>query len=58
MDPGRDPETKSIFEFDFELGNFDIEAGYEIESTTIWSRIHFIFASKVGYENDLGTGFA
>lgn len=29
-----------------------------MESTTIWSRIHLIFESKVGYDNDLGTGFA
>lgn len=43
VDTGKDPETQSIFEFIFELGNFDIEAGFELESTTIWSRIHVIF---------------
>lgn len=44
-----DPETLSIYEFDFTIGNFDVQAGYDIESTTIYSRIYFIFSSKVGY---------
>lgn len=37
---GNDADTKSMFQFDFTLGDVPIQAGYEVESTAIWSRIH------------------
>ncbi|KRW99610.1 hypothetical protein PPERSA_03411 [Pseudocohnilembus persalinus] len=57
VDPGLDEETLNMFEFIFQTGDYSVQAGFQVESTTIWSRIHLNFESELGYENDLGTGF-
>lgn len=43
IDPGLDPETHSLYEFTFTTGIYNVEAGFSIDSTTIWSQIYFIF---------------
>lgn len=54
-----DSMTKDVFEFRFKLRSdttTDIPIGYDIESASIISRIKLFFETKLGFEQDIGTG--
>jgi len=54
INAGLDAETPSLYQFDFTIGSTNVPAGYDSPTATTYSKIHFIFETKKGYEQDLG----
>lgn len=54
INAGLDAETPSLYQFDFTVGATNVFAGYDSPTATTYSKIHFIFETKKGYEQDLG----
>ena len=50
INPSLDASTISMFQFDFTVGTVKVPAGYDVPSATIYSRIKFIFETKLGYD--------